>query len=113
MPLLHTLPGRTATIDGEEWLYASGTSYLGMVQDEAFRGLFLKGVDRYGLHYGGSRRAAIQIDIFEEAEEYLARLTGTQAALIVSSGTLAGQLAAYALREADRQWIAPETHPAL
>ena len=113
MPLLHTLPGRTALIDGEEWLYASGTSYLGMVKDEEFRALLMEGFDRYGMHYGGSRLAAIQIDIFKQAEQFLAELTGASAAVVVSSGTLAGQLAAYALRGVDRQLMAPETHPAL
>ncbi len=110
---LHSLPGRTASIGDEEWLYFSGTSYLGLARDPAFRDLIERGMDKYGLHYGGSRLATIKLDIFEMAEAHLASLTGAGHAVILSSGTLAGQCVAWLLREEGRSFMAPETHPAL
>lgn len=108
------LPGRTALIEGEEWLYFSGTAYLGMVQNPQFHKLITEGLQQYGTHYGGSRLAAIQLPAFEETEAVLAGLTGAPAALVVSSGTVAGQLAVkHLIRSNTRPFFAPRLHPAL
>lgn len=114
MQPIDRLPGRAACIDGEEWLYFSGTAYLGVVQNEAFQGLVREGISRYGTHYGGSRLASVRPGIFEKAETAIARRTGAPAALIISSGMMAGQLALRALGTpgADYQF-APGLHPAL
>lgn len=108
------LPGRTALIEGREWLYFSGTAYLGMVQNKQFHEFIIEGLQRYGAHYGGSRLAAVQLPAFEEAEAVLAELTGAPAALVVSSGTVAGQLAVgHLMRSNTRPFFAPRLHPAL
>jgi 8-amino-7-oxononanoate synthase len=114
MHSIEQLPGRTARIDGEEWLYFSGTAYLGIVHNKAFQELVREGAGRYGTHYGGSRLASIQLGIFEEAEATLARWTGAPAALIVTSGMLAGQLVlrTFGSPQADYHF-APGLHPAL
>lgn len=111
---LSALPGRTAMIDGEEWLYFSGTSYLGIVQDPDFKQLVNQGIDLFGVHYGGSRLAFPQLAIYKEAEQQLADLASTEAALTVTSGTLAGRLVLKYFN--DNQYIkchAPGAHPAI
>ncbi len=113
MYTIESLPGRTARINGEEWLYFSGTAYLGVVRDDRFRALVKEGVDRYGLHYGGSRLAAIRLPLFATAEALLCRLTGAPAALTVSSGTMAGQLVVRQLAHRHTCFFGPDIHPAL
>jgi 7-keto-8-aminopelargonate synthetase-like enzyme len=110
---LDHLPGRTLFLNGEEWLYFSGTGYLGMGHDADFQQLLQEGIARYGIHFGGSRLSNLRLNIFEETERFLANYTGTQAAMVVSSGSLAGQLLVKWLREWGELHLAPGTHPAL
>jgi 7-keto-8-aminopelargonate synthetase-like enzyme len=114
MHSIDTLPGRTIEINGASWRYFSGTAYLGLVQDPAFKELVKEGVDRYGVHYGGSRLAGIRLRLFEAAEALLARLSGAEAGVLLSSGTLAGQLAVRLLQRTGAAFsFAPDVHPAL
>lgn len=118
----HHLPGRTLiTESGEEYLYFSGTDYLGMGQNEALRSYLAEGIERYGNHYGSSRNNSLRLGVYEQAETALSDFTGTQAALLVSSGMWAGQLI---MKEIERlstdakypqikYHYAPRVHPAL
>lgn len=110
---LSTLPGRTLFSSGREWLYFGGTAYLGMHQDAGFQALIMEGLARYGGHFGGSRLSQLKIEVFEEAEASLAAMTGAEAAVVTSSGTLAGQLAARSLELRYLCRFAPAVHPAL
>ena len=107
------LPGRTVHLDGAEYRYFSGTSYLGMARNEAFMDLLRAGMDRYGANYASSRGGNLQLAVYGEAEDHLAGFTGAPAALTVSSGMLAGQLVARALPENALLLYGPRTHPAL
>ncbi len=107
------LPGRNLYYQGEEWLYFAGTAYLGIPHDAVFRQWLLAGFDRYGHHYGGSRLAQPELKVFAEAEARLALRSGAEAALVVSSGTLAGQLAVRVLSGRGNVRIAPGAHPAI
>ena len=107
------LPGRTLVIDGEEYLFCSGTSYLGIACNEQFRQHLIEGISRYGTNYSSSRNSNLQLAVFEEAEEYLASYTGSEAALTMSSGYLAGQTLVQALQGQGPLFYAPGTHPAL
>lgn len=107
------LPGRTFYNQGEEWLYFSGTAYLGIPHDVSFRTWLLEGMDRYGSNFGGSRLSLPRLAIFAEAETRLAEIAGTEAALVVSSGSLAGQLAVKVLSERRDAFFAPGSHPAI
>lgn len=114
MYTLKHLPGRTVNINNEEWLYFSGTAYLGISRHSDFELALLEGFQRYGTNFGSSRRSNMQLAIFEEAENYLANWIGTESALTVSSGTLAGQLInRLILLKQYKLFIAPDTHPAL
>ena len=92
----------------------SGTAYLGL-DHHASQLIFLQqGLQQYGAHYGGSRWSDLAPAIYADAEAGLARFTGAPAALVVSSGTVAGQLMGYMpeLQGAEFHY-APWTHPAL
>lgn len=112
MPILDHLPGRTLVVDGREYLFCSGTSYLGMARNAAFAELVQEGMRRYGTNYSSSRHSNVQLAVFDEAEQLLRAQTGAAAALTVSSGYLAGQMAVRALAAHGRFEYAPGTHPA-
>ncbi len=106
------LPGRTLNLNSEEYLFFSGTSYLGMGHQPAFRAALNEGLDRYGTIFSASRNNNLQLDIYEKTENYLAEWTGAEAALTVTSGLLAGQLAVQSLPH-QRFIYAPSVHPAI
>ena len=106
------LPSRTIQINGAEYLFFSGTSYLGMGHQPAFRAALLEGIDRYGTIFSASRNNNLQLKIYEEAEDFIAQWTGAEVALTVSSGFAAGQLAVQSL--GNQNFIyAPAVHPAI
>lgn len=107
------LPGRTLTADGKEFLFFSGTSYLGMSCNQEFRQHLQEGFRLYGTNYSSSRNSNLQLRVYHEAETYLAACTGAEAALTMSSGYLAGQALVQTLQDEGSFLYAPETHPAL
>lgn len=113
MYTINQLPGQTTQIDGADWLYFSGTGYLGAAWNADLQALVQAGIQRFGLHFGGSRLSNIQISIFEEAEAYLAQYAGAERALLLSSGTLAGQLLMKVLGAYGEVFPAPGAHPAI
>ena len=110
---LDELPGRAFQKDNQEWLYFSGTSYLGIPHNETFHQALQEGFNRYGSNFGGSRLSNLQFTVFEEAEQHFAQWSGAETALTVSSGTLAGQLCLSGLEHKTELHYAPGTHPAL
>ncbi len=107
------LPGRTLTVAGKEYLYFSGTSYLGIAKNEYFSAFLKEGMEKYGSNYSSSRISNLQLKIFEEAESYLAAYTGAGAALTMASGFLTGQMVVRLLQGTGKFIYAPRTHPAL
>ena len=90
-----------------------GTSYLGLDRHPAYLELVKEGLDKFGTHYGGSRLSPKSPQIFEEAEQALADWVGAPAALVLSSGTTAGQLAArYLSTRYQSVHFSPRAHPA-
>jgi 8-amino-7-oxononanoate synthase len=89
---INHIPGRTIEHEGREYLFFSGTSYLGIPQHPEMQALLAEGVARYGLHFGSSRNGNLQLGIYEEAEAKLAAVAGAAAALTTSSGMVAGQV---------------------
>lgn len=113
--LTDSLPGRTVTLaDGREFLWFSGTDYLGMGHDETFQLHLAEGFQRYGTHYGSSRNGSLRLAVYEEVEASLAAFVGAPAALVVSSGMWAGQLVLSNTEFLSAQvHYAPRVHPAL
>lgn len=108
------LPSRTITIENQEYLWFSGTSYLGMPHHQGFRENFMRAFARYSTSWGSSRNNSIRLEIYEKAEIELAKFANFPSALTVSSGMGAGQLVINFLKKPDTKFFfAPKTHPAL
>jgi 8-amino-7-oxononanoate synthase len=108
------IPNRVFYKDGEEFLYFGGTNYLGITTLPEFQTLLLISFQKWGTSYGSSRSANIQLDVYKTAEDLLANQIGTEAAVTVSSGMLAGKLALEQLQHTtDLVFHFPNTHPAL
>ena len=117
------LPGRTVTTaDNEQFLWFSGTDYLGLGKNEEFRTFLNSGIEAYGTHFGSSRNNTLQLAIYDEAEALFSAFTGSPSALVVSSGMWAGQLVlkeienlvrSYSEIETIEYHYAPRVHPAL
>nr|WP_170857113.1 aminotransferase class I/II-fold pyridoxal phosphate-dependent enzyme [Algoriphagus locisalis] len=105
---------RMIEIEGKEYFYFSGTSYLGIAQDPDFLDILADNLFLYGANHGQSRVNNIRLSIFDEFEESFAMEAGAGAAAVLSSGYLAG-IAAWksASKDADDIWIAPDAHSAV
>lgn len=106
-------PGRTVEIDGQTYLYFSGTSYLGLNHHPTFKALVLEGMERFGVNFGGSRRSNLRFELYEQVETLFAKWSGAPASLLFSSGSLAGQVLHRLMRQLGEILYAPGTHPAL
>lgn len=110
----HSLPGRHIDIASEgRFLYFSGTAYLGISKNADFLSALTEGIQRFGSHFGGSRRSNIQFGLIDEAEAFLAGKAGVDRALTMSSGSLAGQMISHYFESKGKLLLAPGTHPAL
>ena len=110
---LNQQPGRTVMINGEEYLFFSGYSYLGMSHVPEFVQLVKEGMDKYGIVYPSSRISNTRLSLYQQFEEKLSVLTGMEASISFSSGYLAGQAVAAVLSSHQHIFISPEAHPAV
>jgi 8-amino-7-oxononanoate synthase len=108
------IPNRVFYKDGVEFLYFGGTNYLGVTTLPEFQAILIKSFQKWGTSYGSSRAANIQLEIYKTAEDLLSKQVGTEEAVTVSSGMLAGKLALeYLHSSTDLLFHFPNTHPAL
>lgn len=111
---INQVPGRKVQVQQQDCLYFSGTAYLGIPSHPEFLTILMQNLHQYGSNFGGSRKSNIRYRILEEAESFLAQLTGAEQALTTSSGTIAGQLLMRQFCSKDyRICYAPQVHPAL
>ena len=111
---LQKAPNTTATINNKEYLFFSGTSYLGVTMLPEFQDVLTKSILKWGTSYGSSRNANLKLNIYQKGEAYLSQFLNTKEAVTVSSGTLAGQFALNSLKEkVDAFYYMPKTHPAI
>jgi 8-amino-7-oxononanoate synthase len=111
---IDSFPGRTVEIDSTTYTYFGGTAYLGLQDFKPFQDIFIENLRRYGTNYGASRKSNVRFTVFEEAEQLLANLVGSEACLTMSSGYLAGQfLAQFLAHNKHKLFYAPNTHSAL
>lgn len=95
---LDSFPSNHILIEGENYLYFGGTSYLGGLQtDVDFQNIFIKNIRKHGTNYGASRKSNVRLNIYDETEAYLSKLIGSETCVSLSSGYLAGQLIAQSL----------------
>ncbi len=109
----HIITGRSINRSGTEWLYFAGTSYLGIPFHPEFDLLFKEGVSLFGYHFGGSRHSNLQLSVYEEVENDLAFRFGFEKSLLLSSGSLAGQVLVGQIEKEGTCIYDPHTHTAL
>ena len=110
---LQNSPGRTCLINGKEFLFFSGYSYLGMNHVEEFINYVKEGIDKYGILFPSSRISNTRLGLYDEFENYLSALTGLEDTVTFSSGFLAGKTIAEILSSYKNIFIAPSAHPAI
>lgn len=110
---LQTTPGRICIINNKEYLFCSGYGYLGMSHAEQFIQNVIEGVRKYGPLFPSSRNSNSQLELFNDMESALSKLTKQESAVIFSSGFLAGQTIAGVLSLHKNIRIAPGAHPAI
>lgn len=106
-------PGRTCRIDGKEFLFFSGYSYLGMNHVKKFTNLVKEGIDKYGILFPSSRISNTRLKLYEKFEDRLSKITGMEDTVSFSSGYLAGKTIADILSLCKNIFVAPGTHPAI
>ncbi len=112
MITLSQIPGRTTLIDGKEYTFFSGYSYLGLGMLPAFTDLVKKGIDQYGVVYPSSRISNTALDLYAKTEEALANYTNTDEAACFSSGFLSARTAVEVVKEEMNVYYLHHTHPA-
>lgn len=113
MYLLQQHPGRSTVINGEEFLFFSGYSYLGMSCVDEFIALVKEGMEQYGVLHPSSRISNTRLALYQPFEEKLAALTGMEAAISFSSGYLSGHTIASVLSSHPHLFVSPYAHPAV
>ncbi len=109
---VHHLPSRVIHIQEVEYLFFSGTNYLGIGCHEQFRSTLIQEMAKYGTIYSSSRNSNLQLSIYKETEAFFANKYGFEDAIITTSGLLAGQMALSALKN-QKIVYAPSVHPAI
>ncbi|MBP6687727.1 MAG: pyridoxal phosphate-dependent aminotransferase family protein [Lacibacter sp.] len=112
MVTLSQAPGRTTIIDGKEYLFFSGYSYLGLGLNRSFTDLVKKGIDLYGVVYPSSRISNTALDLYTKMEDQLAEFTNTDDAAVFSSGFLSARTAVDVVSKEMNVYCLPHTHPA-
>lgn len=110
---LHQPTNRIISLEQEDYLFFGGTAYLGLLVNEDYRRLVVEGLYKYGINNGTSRSNNVQLGIYDEAEELLAKRFGFAQSALFSSGYLAAQAAVRQLSLSREVFYAPHTHPAL
>lgn len=112
MITLSEMPGRITTINGFEYLFFSGYSYLGLGNHDEYKNLVKEGIDKYGVVYPSSRISNTPLDLYSSIEERLATLTHTEKAAVFSSGFLSARTAAEVMCSSMNVYAMEGTHPA-
>lgn len=76
----------TLTLDGQEVLNFSSNNYLGLANHPALREAAKAAIDRYGCGSVASRLISGNMILHEALEQKIAKLKGTEAALVFNSG---------------------------
>lgn len=112
--IVDKFPDRIIETDQKQYLYFGGTAYLGLPTNKDFQDLVVQNILKWGTTYGSSRTANVQLSAYDSGEKFLAALIGSESAVTVSSGMLAGKLVLEKLRkETDCFFHLNEIHSAI
>lgn len=112
--IVESFPDRILNLNGKPYLYFGGTAYLGLPTHPDFKKTLAQCLIKWGSFYGSSRNSNIKLSVFDRAENVFAKQIGTEAAVTVSSGTLAGRLVLdYLSKSKNSFYHYPKTHPAI
>lgn len=89
MRSIDSLPGTEVTIDGRVLLNFGSNDYLGLAGDERTIRAAMAATQQFGTGATGSRLTSGHKHLHQDLELAIARLKGTEAALVFSSGYLA------------------------
>ena len=78
--------GPTLQLGGREVINFSSNNYLGLANHPALQDAAKQAIDRYGCGSGASRLISGNMHLHEELESTIAKLKGTEAALVFNSG---------------------------
>ncbi|WP_125721566.1 aminotransferase class I/II-fold pyridoxal phosphate-dependent enzyme [Flavobacterium ustbae] len=90
--IVEKFPDRIVEIAQKQFLYFGGTAYLGLPTNAVFQNLVVQNILKWGTTYGSSRSANIKLSAYSTGEKFLAEHIGSEDAVTVSSGMLAGKL---------------------
>jgi 7-keto-8-aminopelargonate synthetase-like enzyme len=111
---LDGIPGPEFEADGKKYLYFGGTAYLGLQYHPAFKTKTAEYILEIGTHWGASRAGNVVVNRYKKAEKYLAKWAGSEEALTLSSGFLAGRLVAENMITSQSQpFFSPSCHSAI
>lgn len=101
-------------LEGKEFFFFNGTSYLGLDGLESYRRMVESNVQKWGMHHGLSRTNNVRLSIYDAFEDFISNQADAESAALFSSGYLSGIAAShYFFPKADQCWAAPDTHPAI
>jgi 8-amino-7-oxononanoate synthase len=89
MRVLEGAQGPRAVVDGREVLHFAGSNYLDLAHHPALIEASARAARDHGCASGGSRLISGNLRIHERLEEELAKLLGTEAALVFNAGYMA------------------------
>lgn len=112
--IIDSFPDRIITVEGQEYLYFGGTSYLGMATNNEFQNLLINSIRKWGTAYGSSRSSNVKLSVYDKFEQRFAQYISSEASLAVSSGMLAGKFTVdYLSKTIKTFYHYPKTHPAV
>ncbi len=113
---LNKVPYDTFWHQNKEILNFGGTNYLGISGHQRFKEYLIEGIEKTGFSWGSSPVSPLQIAVYEQFEDILAKHQKAETATLVSSGMWAGQLVCQVLAKVYSNFTniyAPYVHPAL
>ena len=96
--------GPVVRIGKKEYLFFSGTSYLGMEADRHYEAVLQDCIRQYGANHGLSRVNNVRLKVFEEFEKFFAKNAKAEAAAVMSSALI--ELSTKTTSKAASQYLA-------
>ncbi len=91
----------------------SNTDYLGAGEHPDFIKYLSEGMQKYGVHFAGSRLSNTCPDIYDQLEEFVVRKFDAPASVLGASGSFMGALVLAYCRTFDQVFCQEDIHPAL